>query len=566
MFRILPAGVGLCAKYAGLATLVTMISTFGSLQFQPGAELVIRHVNVIDVVGARVQADQRLIVQGGRIIAIEPERPGAPQAAKVIDARGKFLIPGLWDMHSHLILPELQSAEDVPELVLPLFLANGVLGAREMGAWDVDVVPLVRLREEIETGRRQGPHLVVTGTRIFDINPTEARQAVRALKAAGADFVKISSDPSRKTYLAVADECKRVELPFAGHVPLALTVREAIEAGQSSIEHMGNGKLRELCYDYLPENADPPSDTEPQLAERLKEAVNIALMERPPTDVWGERTRRALISADFKNALALLNREIGLIESLIVMRRQSVAENIRLVVRARHTKGERNYVFHLDPQGKMEWIDDEPDVLQPGRVRQLAESLIARRVWITPTLLAHHNAAARRELLKNPDSRLDYIHPKVRRRLEPENDGRIRNLTSADLEKIKRFNARDAQLAVLLHKAGVRLLAGTDAAVDYCLPGFGIHDELALLVQAGLSPGEALRAATLNPAEFLGREKEFGSIAVGKRADLVLLERNPLTNIRNTTSVWGVIRAGRYLDRAELDRMLETVRKKVNQE
>jgi imidazolonepropionase-like amidohydrolase len=101
---------------------------------------------------------------------------------------------------------------------------------------------------------------------------------------------------------------------------------------------------------------------------------------------------------------------------------------------------------------------------------------------------------------------------------------------------------------------------------DYCLPGFGLHDELALLVEAGLSPAEALRTATLNPAEFLGREKELGSIAVGKRADLVLLERNPLNDIHNTTGVWGVIRAGRYIDRAELDRMLEMVRKLVSRD
>jgi imidazolonepropionase-like amidohydrolase len=133
-------------------------------------------------------------------------------------------------------------------------------------------------------------------------------------------------------------------------------------------------------------------------------------------------------------------------------------------------------------------------------------------------------------------------------------------------EFLKRNYAREASLAVLLHKSGVRLLAGTDAVTDYCLPGFALHDELALLVKGGLSPGEALRTATLNPAEFLGLEKDLGSIAIGKRADLVLLERNPLNDIHNTTSVWGVIRAGQYLNRAELDRMLEAVRKRVNRE
>jgi hypothetical protein len=431
-----------------------------------------------------------------------------------------------------------------------------------MGAWDVDVAPLVRLRDEIEAGQRLGPRLVVTGTRIFDIRPNEARQAVRALKAAGADFVKISSEPSKETYLAVAEECQRVGLPFAGHVPDAVTVRETIEAGQRSIEHMGNGELRVLCYDYVAENNVPPTDVASQTMTRLQDALNTALAGQPPSEVWGENTRLSLLTAEVKTLLAHLQKEHGSVESLTVLLRETDAENTRLIVRARHSKGEMTYKFQLDRRGQFEWENNEADVLQPGSVRQMAEALVARRVWLTPTMLAPHNAAARRELLKNPDPRLDYLLPKVRRQYLPENDDRLRDLTSAGIEIFKRFNARDARLAVALHQAGVQLLAGTD---EYFLPGFGLHEELALLVQAGLSPLAALRTATLNPAEFLGREKESGSIAVGKRADLVLLERNPLTDIRHTTSVWGVIRAGKYLNRAALDRMLETVRKKVRQ-
>jgi Amidohydrolase family len=565
MFQNLLAGARLCARHIGPTAVVTLMLAFGSLQSAPLAELAIRHVNVIDVAGARVQGNQRVIVQEGRITAIEPEQPAAPQAATVIDAKGKFLIPGLWDMHYHLYLSGYQTVEEVPQVVLPLFIANGVLGVREMGDNDVDIAPLVRLRDEIETGKRLGPHIVVTGRRIFDIGATEAREAVRALKAAGADFAKVSSKPSRKTYLAVADECKRVGLPFAGHIPVALTARDAIEAGQSSIEHMGNGKLREVCYGYLPEGAAPPTETDPLEMARFKEAFNAALTGQPSA-LWHEYTRTWLVSAAGMDYLSNLKRAFGMIESLIVLHRQPVAEGAKLAVRAQHTKGEHTHEFQIDRQGKIGLLGDGPDILQPGRVQQLAELFIAHRVWVTPTLLPHHNGAARRELLKNPDPRLVYIHPKMRRRLDPANNDILRNWTNDSYHSFKRYNALDAKLVVLLHKAGVRLLAGTDDVTSYCLPGFGLHDELALLVQAGLSPGEALRTATLNPAEFLGREKELGSIAVGKRADLVLLERNPMDDIRNTTSIWGVIRDGQYLDRAELDRMLETVRKRVNQE
>jgi predicted amidohydrolase len=562
-------------KNPGFGSVAALMLAFGGLQSAPPPELVIRHVTVIDVAGARTQGDQRITVQRDRIVAIEPEQAAAPEAARVIDATGKFMIPGLWDMHAHLVMyPGLPKHEDVTEVVFPLFIANGVLGVRDMGA--LDVTHMVRLREEVETGKRLGPNLVVTGRQLDGSNVTdwtkqriattaEARQAVRALKEEGADFVKVYQGLSLETYLAIAEESRRVGLPFAVHMPLALTVREAIEAGPSTLEHLGSGKLRQACYDYLPEGASVPPDTQPEQTARLKEALNAAFAAQPSADVWTSGTKAWLNSAIGKGVLATLNRELGLVESLIVLRRQTVAAGIELAVRAQHAKGERTYKFQFDRQGKVDWLADEPDVLSPARLQQLAELLIAHRVWVTPTLTALHSLMMRSELIKNPDPRLVYVHPEVRRQLNPANDPRYRDWTNTEWEAMKRLYACDARLAFLLHKAGVRLLAGTDAVTDYCLPGFGLHDELVLLVQAGLSPGEALRTATLTPAEFLGREKEFGSIAIGKRADFVLLERNPLNDIRNTTSVWGVMRAGRYLDRARLDRMLETVRKRVNQ-
>lgn len=550
-----------CARHAGVVAFVLLLFAREGLHSAPMPELVIRHVNVIDVVAAQVHADQRVTVQAGRIAAIEQEQSAPPRAAKVLDASGKFLIPGLWDMHAHLILPEWQTVAEAAELALPVYLANGVLGLREMGAWDVDVAPLVRLRDEIAAGNRLGPNLYVTGTRIFDVSPAEARQTVRDLKAAGADFVKVYSDTSKETYLAVVDECKRAGLPFAGHIPQALTVREAIEAGQRSIEHMGNGMLQDWCFGYFPENAPPSAATEPQRIARLKEALNAAIAGQPPDEVWGESTRAVLDTPEFKTQMERLHKQLGLIEALQVLYCGPDPDDAKLVVRAKHTKEETTYTFHLIQQGKIEWAQNELE-LQPDKVRQLAEWLSAHQTWLTPTLLVHRNAAARRELVKTPDPRHAYLPPKVRRQFDPENDDRLRDLTGDDIAEFKRSNARDAQLVALLHKAGVGVLAGTD---EYFLPGFGLHEELALLVQAGLTPIEALRTATLNPAEFLGRENDFGSVAVGKRADLVLLEQNPLIDIRNTASIWGVIRAGKYFDRAALDQMLNSVRKRVRQ-
>jgi hypothetical protein len=400
-------------------------------------------------------------------------------------------------------------------------------------------------------------------------NAEEARQAVRAIKEAGADFIKVYDRLSPETYLAIAEESRRVGLPFAGHIPLAMTAREAIEAGPGSIEHMGGGKMREECFGYLPEGESPPPDSDPRQTARVKEAVNAVFEGKLIPAVWADGTLAWQNSALGKGWMATMSRDFGPVESLVALRRRPITKGVELCVRARHTRGERNYKFHIVQSGqseKIDWLHNEPDVLAPGRLRKLAESMIARQVWMTPTLTAQYGLAARSDLMKNPDPRLIYVHPEVRRQLDPRNNPSLRSLTGADWEFIQRNYAREASLAVLLHKAGVRLLAGTDAVTDYCLPGFALHDELALLVKAGLSPGEALRTATLNPAEFLGLEKDLGSIAIGKRADLVLLERNPLNDIHNTTSVWGVIRAGRYFDRAEVDRMLEAVRKRVNRE
>ncbi len=111
----------------------------------------------------------------------------------------------------------------------------------------------------------------------------------------------------------------------------------------------------------------------------------------------------------------------------------------------------------------------------------------------------------------------------------------------------------------MMNRARVEFLAGTDVSNPYCFPGFSLHDELALLVDVGLSPMEALQSATLNPARFLGKEKELGTVEKGKIADLVLLEANPLEDIRNTTKINSVVLNGRLLERKALDQLLTEV-------
>jgi imidazolonepropionase-like amidohydrolase len=177
--------------------------------------------------------------------------------------------------------------------------------------------------------------------------------------------------------------------------------------------------------------------------------------------------------------------------------------------------------------------------------------------WQCPTLTVLHAIASLDEDAFRNDPRLKYVDAMTRLRWNPKNDFRLKSLTKDDFARQKVAFARAVDCVGRLHRAGVPILAGTDELNPYVFPGFSLHDELALLVKAGLAPREALRAATLNPAKLLGKEATIGTVDVGKTADLVLLDADPLADIANTKKIRAVIVRGRLLDREELDRMLK---------
>jgi imidazolonepropionase-like amidohydrolase len=158
------------------------------------------------------------------------------------------------------------------------------------------------------------------------------------------------------------------------------------------------------------------------------------------------------------------------------------------------------------------------------------------------------------------DPRLVYMNGDVRYRWQPQNDFRFRRWGPAEFELHRGLFNADKQMVGLMFRAGVPLLAGTDAMNPFCFPGFSLHDELGLLVESGLTPLAALQAATIRPAEFLGRTEELGAVAAGRRADLVLLAADPLADIHNTTQIQAVWLNGKYFDRAALDQLLEAAK------
>lgn len=226
-------------------------STWVSLLFAAGfstravaqtAPLFIEHVGVVDVTAGRVLPDMTVEIRGRTIVAMDSGRSvRVARSARVVDGRGKYLIPGLWDMHVHLGFPV-----GAARIFLPLMIANGVLGARDMHSF---LPAIIGLKRAVASGAQIGPRLFVAGTAVDGPNsylpaarimrtPDEARTAVRELKAAGVDFIKVYSSLPKDLYLAVAGEAKSDGIPFVGHVPYPVTAAEASDAGQRSLEHL----------------------------------------------------------------------------------------------------------------------------------------------------------------------------------------------------------------------------------------------------------------------------------------------------------------------------------------
>ncbi|HXG95491.1 MAG TPA: amidohydrolase family protein [Gemmatimonadales bacterium] len=445
-------------------TLSAGLSTYVCAQDVP---LVIEHVAVIDVIAGRVQPDMTIEIRGRRIAAVSDGRHvRVPAGAILIEGRGRYLIPGLWDMHVHVSFPP-----GAAQIFLPLMVANGVLGARDMHSLLSIVVPL---KHAVASGSQIGPRLFVAGPAVDGPHSylpaaqvvrtsDEAREAVRQLKAGGVDFIKVYSSLPRELYFAVDSEAKRVGLPFVGHVPYPVTAAEASDAGQRSMEH-------------LTEVDVGTSSEEGKIKSEEVEAMD--------------------------------------------QRRGSIPDVNRL--RATYDS---------------------------GRAAALFERFRRNDTWQVPTLVVLHNAGqSARGGRRTDDSLLTYI-PKALREY----------WASLPPDVAAHMGALDSIHAALvgpMNRAGVPLLAGTDCPNPYVYPGFSLHDELGLLVRAGLTPAEALRTATINPARFLGVTDSLGSVATGKVADLVLLEANPLDDIANTKRIRAVIRGGRLLDRAALNQLL----------
>lgn len=439
---------------------IVLASLAGSTQLSPASPgLLIRDVTILSM-DEETPRRGSVLVRGDRIEYVGPTSalPPAP-GAHIVDGSGRFLTPGLIDMHTHVSKTRGSS--------LSLLIAHGVTTVRDLGG---DHEELLAWRREIDAGTRIGPRLLIAGpylesasnaarqhatpasemvepverTRIGVATPTDADRIVDGIAARGVDHLKIRTTTDRETYLAIGAAAKRHGLALTGHIqPYPLD--DVLAAGQASIEH----------------GFYPPLD------------------ERPGFDRRAFFTRLAAAGVAIVPTLVVLER-LGTPDDETLKRRVAEVE--------RGASGKRLLSAYL----RADWRE------------QLAEQGPARRPFY-------------RRLQEN-----------IRR----------------DLREMR--------------AAGVRILAGTDIGVLNVVPGESLHEELRLLVRdANLSPLDALRAATRDAAAFLGRDGELGTIAAGSRADLILLDANPLADIAHMPRISAVVVRGRLFNRAALTRLVD---------
>lgn len=436
--------------------------------------LTIRNVNVVDVKSGEIKRNVNVVIEQNRIKRVS--QTGGSYKGKVVDGTGKYLIPGLWDMHTH---------NWNSEQFFPMMLANGVTGIRDMFG---QMANINKWRKEIAEGRLDGPVIFASGPivdgpkpvwpgSIAIGNPVQVHSVLDSMKnILHVDFIKVYSLMPRDVYFKLAEEAKKQNIPFAGHIPNEITVLEAAKSGQKSQEHL---------LGFIQDASDSAS-------YMMKVAQRIII-----DTTFRDRTTR-----------------------------------LRMQLRTFNSK----------------------------KLSTLISELTKHDTWICPTLTVNRSIGHLMDTAFINDPRIQYMMPGIKQMWNPANDFRFKTLPPEYYELNQKIFALQLNVVKQLNHAGIRLLAGTDFPNPYCFPGFSLHDELQLMVEAGLSPLQALQTATINPALFLDITKDYGTIEESRIANLVLLDKNPLENIQYTKRIQGVVINGKYLGKQQISQMLSDLR------
>jgi imidazolonepropionase-like amidohydrolase len=429
-------------------------------QITGGAVTAFVGVNVVPMDSERILEDQTVLVENGHIAALGPSAElKPPRDAVQIDGAGKYLMPGLTEMHGHLPSPE--TPEAVTENILFLYVANGVTTVRGMQGNPSQL----RLRDRIDRGEILGPRLILgspsmSGNSVSSIE--DARRLVREYKEAGFDLLKVHEGLSLEVYDAIAATAKEVGIPWAGHVSDQVGLFHALTAGQTTIDHLDN-----YVEALVPEGQSPKEAPGLLGAEQLLARVDES---RIPQVV--EATRQANASV---------------VPTMVLWESGIYASRPSSELLAERT--ETRYMPKDVVQGWVEAVDERVAASDRGLLLKLAQ---------------------------------------LRRRI-----------------------------LAALHEGGARILLGTDSPQIFSVPGFSIHREMELYVAVGMSPYEVIASGSRVVGDYFG--ENFGTVAAGESADLILVDGNPLEDVKNAARIAGVMARGKYVSRDEIQKRLEGI-------
>lgn len=436
-------------------------------------------VNVVPLDRERVLERHTVVVTGDRITALGPSSSTAvPAGATRIDGRGRYLMPGLAEMHAHVVGGNNPNHEQLNRDILFLYVANGITSIRAM----LGAPNQIPLREQLKRGEILGPTMYVSAPSLNGNSaptPDSGAKLVRAHKAAGYDFLKIHPGLSLETYDAIARTSKEVDISWAGHVPAAVGLRHALASGQSGVDHL-DGMLEATMPDSM--------------YERLRRGPAVPFAEQVNSV---DPDRFAAVAAAIKAGSSWQ------VPTILVW------ENLFSQAETPEQMGQREELKYVSAQARANYVTQKTNMLQGQRSN-----------GITPELAAKYMDLRRRAL---------------------------KALVDAD----------------------VPLLMGTDSPQLFMVPGFALHRELAIIASLGVSPFRLYESGSKNVARYVAEKLEqdgrFGTVAVGNRADLVLLDANPLQAVENLKRRAGVMVRGRWVSSQEIDRGLAELARKYAQ-
>lgn len=441
-------------KFTPNLLIVLVIAVFGLTMAQSGKEpnatnapiTAFVNVNVIPMDRERVIENQTVIVRNGRIAEIGPaNKVKVPDGATRVEGAGKYLMPGLAEMHGHIPPPNAPKA--YTESVLFLYAANGITTVRGM----LGAPNQLELRDRANRGDIVSPTLYLAGPS-FNGNsvnsPEQAVSMVRSQKQEGWDLLKVHPGLTRDEYDAMAKTAKEVGIRFAGHIPAEVGLIHALEMGQETIDHVDG------YIEYL--NGDAGALDEAKLADVVRRTKTAGVWIVPTMALW-----ETLIGYADLNTLAAMPE-----------------------------------LKYAPPQQVNQWKTAHQTRLnQPNFDRKKAELIATNRMRILKSL----------------------------------------------------------------HDGGIRILLGTDAPQQFSVPGFSIHREMAFMVKCGFTPYQVIQSGTKNVGDYFKGKDDFGTVAVGKRADLILVNGNPLKDVANIAKSAGVMVRGRWMPEAEIRGKLDEI-------